>query len=782
MSQSSSFPSSPDTPWCWPITLDLYDCTALLSEGERIELARRLAVAHIPLRRNTWGGLQRLLQPLYDVLVQIGEPRPIRSDVIRVMATEMHRRGTPFWAWSIEDWREILGPDRASFAQRYGWQRTPHSAGAPRKLLPLLAYLYCPSPQIASLWEAGQLLPMARRLFGTQLIEEAVQRLSLVLRSWRYQFQTDQSHAKLRMGVIYLLLCNRSPDLEDLSFELLERTSASCTIPRVREQLAQVSRALCALGIIERPLRRGKGPEPPAESSTDGSISDEWVTWCNRWRKHTTREDTNNVYYQTLKVGRWLKAHHPEITSPAQWTYELAAEFVAAVNDMKVGEWVTADHLARTPRQRVGQPLRPSAKALLLGGIRTFFRDCQEWNWMPIHFNPLRAFRLPASIRNAIGPKPRVVKRELGAKILWAAMNLEEKDLPVDANESNFYPIEMVRAIAVVWCFAALRSDEIGRLPLGCVRWQYEDVMVPETGAILPKDATCFLDVPVNKTSSAYTKPVHPLVGKRITEWEQIRPKDQLQEIDPKTGEPVQFLFAFRGRRVSRRYINRSLIPLLCRKSGVPLEDSRGKITSHRARATIASMLYNAKEPLDVFQIQQYLGHKHLSSTQSYLQVDPTKLASQVAKAGYLEQNLATIEVLLDQKAVMSGAAAAGAVWKYYDLGHGFCTNPFWVDCPHRLACARCPYYRPKDSLKDQLVEGQANLVRMLEFIQLTEDEKLLVTEGIELHQALLDTLADIPTPAGPTPRELEAQRQAETKIIPLKAIRRTKHKTHEEP
>lgn len=422
----------------------------------------------------------------------------------------------------------------------------------------------------------------------------------------------------------------------------------------------------------------------------------------------------------------------------------------------------------------------PGAKALLLGGIRTFFRDCQEWNWIPIRFNPLRAFRLPASIRNAIGPKPRVVKRELWAKILWAAMNLQEKDLPVDAVESNFYPIEMVRAIAVVWCFAALRSDEIHRLRIGCVRWQCEDVMIPETGTILPKDATCFLDIPVNKTSSAYTKPVHPLVGKRINEWERVRPREQLQEVDKKTGEPVQFLFSFRGKRVSHRYINRSLIPLLCHKSGIPLEDSRGKITSHRARATIASMLYNAKEPLDVFQIQKYLGHKHLSSTQHYLQVDPTKLASQVAKAGYLEQNLATIEVLLDQDAVRSGAAARGEPWKYYDLGHGYCLNDFWAECKHRMACARCPFYRPKESLKDQLLEGQVNLLYMLEFVQLTEEEKLLVTEGIELHQTLIEHLADIPTPTGLTPREMERRPVEGTAIIPLRTIQRNERKAQD--
>ncbi len=199
---------------------------------------------------------------------------------------------------------------------------------------------------------------------------------------------------------------------------------------------------------------------------------------------------------------------------------------------------------------------------------------------------------------------------------------------------------------------------------------------------------------------------------------------------------------------------------MLCRKADIPSEDSRGKITSHRARATIASMLYNAKEPLSLFELKEYLGHKQLSSTQYYARVDPTRLACKVAKAGYMEQNMATIEVLLDQEAVLSGAAARGEAWKYYDLGHGWCTNPFWAECAHRMACARCPFYRPKDSIKEQLVEGKANLVRMQEYVRLSEDEQLLVTEGIELHQALIGKLVDVPTPAGPTPKELGGNRR----------------------
>ena len=306
---------------------------------------------------------------------------------------------------------------------------------------------------------------------------------------------------------------------------------------------------------------------------------------------------------------------------------------------------------------------------------------------------------------------------------------------------------------------------------------------MPGTGEALARDAVCFLDIPVNKTLTAYAKPTHPLVGRRIAEWELERPRDQLRALDAKTSEAVHYLFAYRGRRLGPDYLNGTLIPLLCRKAGIPDRDARGKITAHRARATIASLLYNAKEPLPLYELMEYLGHKQLSSTQHYARVDRTKLASSVAKAGYLEQNLATIEVLLDQEAVLSGAAAAGTPWKYYDLGHGYCTHTFWATCQHRMACARCPFYRPKHPTAELLVEGQANLVQMLECVTLTEEERRLVEEGVALHQSLIEKLQDVPTPAGPTPRELggaqdrggvgSAPPDAPLGLIPREQIRR---------
>ncbi len=53
------------------------------------------------------------------------------------------------------------------------------------------------------------------------------------------------------------------------------------------------------------------------------------------------------------------------------------------------------------------------------------------------------------------------------------------------------------------------------------------------------------------------------------------------------------------------------------------------------------------------------------------------------------------------------------------------------------------------------MLEGKANLVRMLQEMPLTEEERTAVDDGVAAYEALLAHLVDIPTPAGPTPRQL---------------------------
>jgi hypothetical protein len=262
------------------------------------------------------------------------------------------------------------------------------------------------------------------------------------------------------------------------------------------------------------------------------------------------------------------------------------------------------------------------------------------------------------------------------------------------------------------------------------------------------------LDVPVNKTSTAFTKPVDRVVGDAIDVWEHERPA-QPPARDEKTGELVHFLFSVRCARFSSRYLNATLIPALCRKAGIPREDARGRITSHRARSTIATQLFNARQPLSLFELQAWLGHATPQTTQHYARLTPTKLARAYTDAAYFQRNLRTIDVLIDRDTVRAGVAPADA-WRFYDLGHGYCTYDFFDQCPHRMACAKCSFYRPKGSTAALCLEGKAGLLRLKQEIPLTDAEAAAVEDGVTAFDKLLAQLADVPTPAGPTPRALD--------------------------
>jgi hypothetical protein len=68
------------------------------------------------------------------------------------------------------------------------------------------------------------------------------------------------------------------------------------------------------------------------------------------------------------------------------------------------------------------------------------------------------------------------------------------------------------------------------------------------------------------------------------------------------------------------------------------------------------------------------------------------------------------------------------------------------------MACAKCAFYLPKDSTKAQLLEAKTNLLRLRQNIPLAEAELSAVEEGLTAYEQLLAKLADVPTPAGPTP------------------------------
>lgn len=762
--------------WEWPVDLTTYERTPELRSSERAELERFIPHGEPRyVRYVRWFGepslaLERLLRPLQDVLNVTRADKRVRRDTICTFLLEMDSRASAFWAWSHDEWVEILGNSVSSFHERH------HTRNACRQHVLAIGYLLHCFSDFSALGPFN-LAKLAEKVFGRELLARAHQRTQEELLRWGYGVSQARVHTLHVLCAAFLKV--GSPYLEDLTYEALHAIREEPLPGYARAGTLRISRGLVHMGILDNPLPLGVRVDQHHFGShyAIDDVPPPWTAWFQRWLNTSTLRQRKGVYYQLLQMGRWLAQTHPEVTSPAQWTRELAADYVAVVDRMTVGQWAKADK--RFP-EKIGQPVSARTKAWQLSSVRTFFQDCQEWNWIPRSFDPRRCLATPRSIRALITPDPRVIADDIRAKLLWAGLNLTYDDLPVSAYQPGsgrnkrdpWYPLEMVRAMVVAWLFAGLRSDEFRRLRVGCVRWQREEVRIPGVDEILSKDAICWLDVPAHKTGTAFTKAVDKVVGEAIVAWEQLRPS-QPPAVDAKTGEVVHYLFSHRSTQIGITYLNTSLIPILCKKAGVPESDARGDITSHRARSTIASQLYNAKEPLSLFDLQEWLGHRLLSSTQHYAKKSPTKVAKAYEKAGYFERNMRTIEVLIDQDAIKSGAATEGAPWRFYDLGHGYCLYEFFDQCPHRMACAKCSFYVPKESSQAQLLEGRANLLRLLQEIPLSEEERAAVEDGIEAMEKLYEQLADVPTPAGPTPNQLLTGSQETQTIIPLEKVRR---------
>jgi integrase len=702
-----------------------------------------------------WHAVERLLAPLdaaaralQNVADPSRQPRLCR-DAIAAILIRCVKDNSVYWNWSEEDWVRLAGTHWRAF-------RTPwptHVDVSVRFDVVACGYLLCGFDAFHRLGRFNR-LALAYRIFGREAAEGALERIVAMLETWGYR--SARTDLQMRTVVAQLLLVNRSARLEDVTEETLSRLREDLCVGRRGSSLHAVHRAIAGLGFAKSPVKSSHN-----QGAHGDKIASQWMTWIERWfATSTLAPSARRVFRHSLeRTGRWLLAEHPTIVTPADWSRETCAAWVAQVLRSQIGDYVER---RAGLGSRIGRPLAPTTMANHISAVRTLLRDSQEWGWCPRRFDPIKALAIPRSVHAMIGPKPRVIADDIWAKLLWAGLNLETKDLTVVGIRA--YPLELLRALALTWLFSGQRSDEIVRLRVGCIRWQPADPAT-STGPI------CLLDIPVNKTGSAFTKPVDPVLGRAVEAWEAARPA-RPPMIDRKTGEAADLLFACRVIPVAKKYINEGLIPMLCRKAGLAPNDIRGRITSHRARATIASQLYNAKEPMTLFELQAWLGHRSPRTTQYYAQITPNTLTKAYTDAGYFARNVRTIEVLIDREAILTGAAAAGEPWQHYDLGHGYCSYTFFEQCAHRMACARCDFYIPKADSRAQLLEAKTHVDRRLAMIPLTDSERAAIELDSGALERLLEELADKPTPTGQTPRQLSSRTSAAEVGRPVENVR----------
>jgi hypothetical protein len=687
--------------------------------------------------------LHRLLEPIDEVTGHWHE-----ADVARVrnsLLGRVHQEQQPYWCWDEPTWIDV-----AEQAARSGDKGSRGPVVAVAHLLGLHRTLHhevqVQEPKVAEL------------VFGRDTVRAVIAEVVDTLRSWDASQHTVGG--QIPAALSDLLLVTGTPRLDDVTEQGIRTLAERYPKGARRSGLIKISRVLAHQGIIATPLHGNdalRGPRPDTLSTVPPS----WLAWAQRWRALSTHEPgtIRGMFSVILIAGRWAAEKHPEALEPHLWTRDIAAEYVADTLHAVHGQW--AGHNRNTSKR--GQPLSAVGKVQRIDCLRGFLCDLIDWEWITPKFDPRKVLAGPVSVRAQIGPNPRIIDEVSWAKLMAAGLTLNSEDLneygsprakAAAGRRSLLLPDRdgprPGRRVVVRGC----RIDEIRRLDVDCI--QRDEGRDEQTGEPFP---ICLLRVPQNKTSRPFTKPVDPIVGQLVEAWKHVRPS-QPKIVDRKTGEHREFLFCLRGEQIGRAYLNDHVLPALCRKAGIPESDSRGALTSHRARSTIATQLLNAPEPLSLADLKEWLGHKHFSSTRHYAAILQRRLTAAYHKADYFARNVRTIQVLIDRDTILTGAATGGEQpWKYYDLGDGYCTYDFFAKCPHRLACARCPFYLPKQSSAGQLLTVKDGVEQMLERLTLTDDERAALEGDREALVTLAERLAKVPTPAGPTPEQLGTDR-----------------------
>lgn len=748
--------------WSMPLRPELYDQRPL-SAVEHDALAVLLDDT-VPInsasRNAAEAALVRLSRPLHEVYTLRRKDASRRALATRIMFSQMHRRAEAFWQWTAQEWHDVLGATVQSFAAT---NALSCGGNGLRPHLLDVAYLLCGFEEFGPLWTATAFYPMARVVFGADLLDHQVSRLDAILENEGYA--TGHSSIKQRhQAISLLLLLNRSPWLDDVSEDVVERAAAMAPAHATSVLLGKVSSALAKLGIL-RPrselAQRDLFPPGPREG-----VPNEWYAWYLAWRATGSRGLAPRVarHYggYILYAGRWLAARHPGIVSPEQWTEELALALRTAVLEETNDVFVSAAG-ARDLQRRglLGKRLSHAAISQFLAAMRRFFRDLQTKAHtvgdapacrLPRSFEPREALAVPEYVQKALaGSEPRDIA--LG---IWQRLAIQAARLtPDDLGPTPYWPFAAVQAMALLWVSTARRPNELLRLRLACVRAEWEPSMHDEVGDPLPPATEVvgreqgtkvhYLHIPSSKYQGPGWIWIPKYTADAIARWQAERGVERSALLDYKDREFAELLFVHRGKRMGATFLNRRLIPLLCVKAGVDPQDAEGAYTAHRGRSARISMLHACGLELD--DLAAYALHKDTSTIKKYARRHPIHLHRKVAQADSLST---VIEGLYDPEAALRGAPSLRWFLGYdADGAPQFCGLPAHQTCPHRMDCPHCGLFIGGE--RARLVHDDPAMLKVTAEIPMTETQRLLTEGQRAAAERALAALRDIPPPVPPS-------------------------------
>lgn len=688
------------------------------------------------------------------------------AEVHRVIRQEMHHRGKAFWEWSPEEWLDFVCPTIELFNVRANCEYYRF-----RTTLLDIAYLL---GGVTDLRPAGIGLDVthsANAYFGADLVATQCQRvLDQLVGSEELGYKAGPiTRLKLRQYLSMVFILQRSPYLEEVTEELL--TDAGVGSTPLRWARNKVVVALQRMGLL---------PLAPRETLLtvkrfDGTgMAPEWYAWCLAWHERAvdmTPSVRAGYLSRLLAVGRWLHAKALEVCTPEQWTEDLALRFRVDVCSWTNGQYSSdmGRHLLQKSGE-LGKPMVARTIAYHLTVLRRFLYDLVRQphavegaapRRIRLDFSPIETLTTPRHIRQLMDlASPRDIDLRIWARLAIAAATLSASDLPPG---TTTYPLSLYRAVALIWVTSARRPNEIVRLRLDSVRADVAPALLGESDKVIEyltilasgmqpanREETgkapllYYLQVPAGKTRGPFYIWIPDYVVQAIETWKQERPQNQDKRLDHKDREEVDFLFCYRNLPLAKGFINRSVIPTLCAKAGVPIEDAKGRITGHRGRSTRLTLLRSRGVSLD--DLAEYAGHANTQTIRRYARQNPLQLHRIIRDADDISR---IIEGVVDLEAAAQGIAALRWFIGYDADGEPmYCANQAYHTCPHRLDCVHCGMFIGGE--KARLLHEGVTTLPVTSKVPMTPIEKCVVNGDQAGAETCRATLRQIPAPETP--------------------------------
>ena len=364
----------------------------------------------------------------------------------------------------------------------------------------------------------------------------------------------------------------------------------------------------------------------------------------------TLRPSTVLLRADSLIVfGEYLAAHHRDLCRLEQLERAHIEQFLVWNHRRPWRGWLARD-----------KPVAASVSKRTVVDLRSFFEDLAVWGWAE---RPGRQLVFASDIPRLDRPMPKALPPDVDRDLMGAVAGL--------ADPFARHGLAILRG-------TGMRLGELLDLELDCL-WDFGD-------------RGTWVKVPLGKLGTERTVPLDDPTLANFDAWMAQRgPQRALAH--PRHGQPADFLFVERGRRLSAFRLRHGLDQAIA-VAGLTGRDCQPlRVTPHQLRHTYGTSLVNAGMSLQA--LMALMGHVSAEMTLRY-----ASLASPTVRAAY-EAAMTKVHArqALFVVATGRGTAPDRVEWLRSEMlktrvAHGYCSRDLVADaCPYANICEQCDNY-----------------------------------------------------------------------------------------